>query len=387
MAKSSGNTGTPPFDNSRSHEDKPRTADPPGMETEPQMILRTKGTSASKKHANDVNEEKKTPAPEKPTTGAEAEGKPPASPKLAAAATQKKKTSASVKPTRKSTKTTASSKPAPKKPAVKKPAVKQLPKKKDATKETRRTARLPPKRRDVLLPGPHEEVSSDSSATDTPSPALVTGADPPVVDASQAPRAQTSMTAPAASANFATTPPPKRSPSPDPSLRVDYQESEPDMDREAGEVEGPWSSPPLTDEQRVVHPGSPMSPKTVASVARACVLEEVLSRRVDPPPATPEPQVITNACVDDLPPPSCCGPKLDRTCATVPARLPRRRWAPSANTKHLPLACANNYSRCDIGLGKSTVLIFARVGCLAQARRSATSARSCSCRTAFWPVN
>ncbi|GMF28385.1 unnamed protein product [Phytophthora fragariaefolia] len=236
--------------------------------------------------------EEKPPAPSDP-------GKPPASPKLAAAAAQKKKPSASTKPTRKTTKTTASSKPAPKKPAVKKPAAKQLPKKKDATKETRRTARLPPKRMDVMLPGPHEEVSSDSSDTDTPNPALVSGADPPVVDALQAPRAQTSTTAPAASANFATTPPPKRSPSPDPSLRVDYEESEPDMDREAGEVEGSWSSPPLTDEQRVLHPGSPMSPKTVAAVARARVLEEALSRRDDPPPATPEPQVITNAGVDE----------------------------------------------------------------------------------------
>ncbi|GMF58022.1 unnamed protein product [Phytophthora fragariaefolia] len=203
-----------------------------------------KGTSASKKHANDADEAKKTPAPEKPTTGAEAVRKPPTSKKLAAAAA-KTKTSASSKPTWKTTKTTASSKPAPKKPAVKKP----LPKKEDATKENRKTARLPPKRTDVLLPGPHEEVRSDSSDTDTPNPGLVTGVDPPVVDVPQAPRDRTSTMAHAASANFATTPPQRRSPSPDPSLRVDYEESEPDMDREAGEVERPWSSPPLADEQ------------------------------------------------------------------------------------------------------------------------------------------
>ncbi|GMF51218.1 unnamed protein product [Phytophthora fragariaefolia] len=91
---------------------KPRTAGPPGVPPETQMILRAapdalgaagpaehdadaptpseteekppapaskkhsgdpeemRGTSASKKHANDVNEKKKTPAPEKPTTGA-----------------------------------------------------------------------------------------------------------------------------------------------------------------------------------------------------------------------------------------------------------------------------------------------------------------------------
>ncbi|GMF49818.1 unnamed protein product [Phytophthora fragariaefolia] len=144
------------------------------------------------------------------------------------------------------------------------------------------------KRTDVLLPGPHEEVSSDSSDTDTLNPALVTGADPPVGDASQAPRAETSRSGPAASANSAITPPPKRSPSPDPSLRVDYEESESDMDREAGEVEGSGSSPPLTDEQRVLHLGSPMAPKTVAAIARARVLEEALSHRDDPPPATPE---------------------------------------------------------------------------------------------------
>ncbi|GMF55580.1 unnamed protein product [Phytophthora fragariaefolia] len=271
IGKSRRNTDTPPFDNSRSHEHKPR---------------------------NTGSEEKKTPATEKPTTGAKAEGNPPASPKLTAAAAQKKKTYASTKLTRKTTKTTASSKPAPKKPAVKKPTAKQLPKK-DATKESRRTSRLPPKRTDVLLPGPQEEVTSDSFDTDTTNSALVTGAGPPIGDASQAPRAQTSPTGPAASANSATTPLPKRSPSPDPSLRMDYEESESDLDREAGEVEGSGRSPPLTDEQRVLHPGRPMSPKIVAAIARARVLEEALCRRDDPPPATPESQVITKAGVNE----------------------------------------------------------------------------------------
>ncbi|GMF58266.1 unnamed protein product [Phytophthora fragariaefolia] len=350
MGKSSG----APFDNSRSHEHKPHLAGPPGMTKETQMILRaapdalgaagpaehdadapslnetedkpsapasqkhsgdpeaTEETPASKKHANDMSEEKKTTATEKPSVGAEMEKSPPASPKLTPAASKKKKTSASKKPTRKTKTTTASPKAAPKKPAVKKPAAKQ-PSKKDAPKEDRRTSRLPPKRTDVLLPGPYEGVASDSSDTDTPNPALVTGDGSPVGDVSQAPRAQASPTGPATSATSATTPPPKRSPSPDPSLRVDNEESEPDMDREAGDVEESGSSPPLTDEQRVLHPGSPMSPKTVAAIARVRALEEALSRRDDPPPATPAPQVINNAGVDEGPLPSCCGPKIAST--------------------------------------------------------------------------
>ncbi|GMF23835.1 unnamed protein product [Phytophthora fragariaefolia] len=330
MVKSSGITGTAQFDNSRSHEHKPRITGPPGMTTETQMILRTAPdalgaagpaehdadapslseteakppTPASKKHS-----EKKTPAPEKPTIGAEAEGKPPASPKLTTPAAQKKKkTSASKKHTRKTTKTIPSPKPVPKKPTVKKPTAKQLPKK-NAPKEARRTLRLPPKPTDVLLPGPHEEMTSDSSDTDTLNPALVIGADSPAGDASQAPRAQASPAGHAASATSATTPPPKRSPSPDPSLRLDYEESEPDMDREGREVEESGSSPPLTDEQRVLPPGSPMSPKTVAAITHARALEEALSRRDDPPPATSEPQVIINAGIDEGVPPKLLQPE------------------------------------------------------------------------------
>ncbi|KAE9332565.1 hypothetical protein PF008_g14892 [Phytophthora fragariae] len=80
------------------------------------------------------------------------------------------------------------------------------------------------------------------------------------------------------------------------------------MDHEAGEVEDPWSSPQLTDEQRVLHPGSPMTPKTAAA-ARAKALEAPLSRRDDPPPAAPEPQVITNAGVDEGVPPDLLQPE------------------------------------------------------------------------------
>ncbi|GMG15523.1 unnamed protein product [Phytophthora fragariaefolia] len=348
MGKSSGNTGTAPFDNSRSHEHKPRIAGPPGMAMETQMILRaapdalgaagpaepdadapslseteekppapaskklsddpeaTEGTSASKKHANDMSEEKKTPATEKPTIGAKTEKNPPAPPKLTTAAAQKKKTSASKKPTRKTTKTTASSKPAPKKTA---------------------------------------EMTSASSDTDTPNPALVTGADSPVGDASQAPRAQASPAGPAASATSATTPPPKRIPSPDPSLRVAYEESEPDMDREAGEVEESGSSPPLTDDQRVLHLGSPMSPKTVAAIARTRALEEALSRPDDPPPAIPEPRAITNAGVVEGVPPELLRPEnrqhlsdRSRQTASQPIGAKRERETPAPRTREQLLA-------------------------------------------------
>ncbi|GMG18610.1 unnamed protein product [Phytophthora fragariaefolia] len=117
----------------------------------------TEDTPASKKHAHDMSEGKKKEkaATEKPSIGEKTEKSPPASPKQTPAASKKKKTSASKKLTRKTKKTTASPKPAPKRPAVKKPAATQ-PSKKDAPKEDRRTSLLPPKRTDVLLPGPYE---------------------------------------------------------------------------------------------------------------------------------------------------------------------------------------------------------------------------------------
>ncbi|KAE8907618.1 hypothetical protein PF010_g14496 [Phytophthora fragariae] len=122
-----------------------------------------KDALTSKKQAKDSPEAKKTPASEKPASGTEAGRPSPASKKRSAAvATKKKKTSASLKPTQKTKKAAASSKPAPKKAALKKPAAKQLPKKKGPAKESLKTPKLPPKRTDVLLPGPHEEVSSES---------------------------------------------------------------------------------------------------------------------------------------------------------------------------------------------------------------------------------
>ncbi|KAE8984344.1 hypothetical protein PR001_g23203 [Phytophthora rubi] len=183
------------------------------------------------------------------------------------------------------------------------PAAKQLPKKKGSAKEDPKTSKLPLKHTDVLRPGPHEEMTSDSSDTDTPNPGYVSGAGSPAADALQAPRARAPAKTHAASA----TPLQERSPSPDPSLQVDYDESESDKDHEVGEVEG--SPPRITDAQRVIHPGSPMSPKTVVAVERARALEASMSRRDDPPPAVQEPQVITNAGVDEGVPPELLQPE------------------------------------------------------------------------------
>ncbi|GMG15183.1 unnamed protein product [Phytophthora fragariaefolia] len=326
---SSGNTGTDPFDNSRSHEHKLRAAGTPVMTTETQMILRAApdalGAAGPAEHdanaptpseaeekppapASKKHSAKKTPASEKPTTGAEAERKPPGSKKLAVAAA-KKNTSASVKPTRKTTKTTASSKLAPKKPAVKKPAAKQLPKTEDATKGHRKTTVLPPKRMDVLLPGPHEEVSSGSSDTDTPNPGLITGVDPPVVDASTArelERPRRLVRLPQA---------PRPLPFRGEARRRTRLCGWTMKSRNPTRTARPARSRDLGRRHRspVLHPGSPMSPKTVGVVARARALEKNLSYRDDPPLATPEPQVITNAGIDEGSLPSCCSPKIGST--------------------------------------------------------------------------
>ncbi|KAE8999304.1 hypothetical protein PR001_g19093 [Phytophthora rubi] len=52
-----------------------------------------------------------------------------------------------------------------------------------------------------------------------------------------------------------------------------------------------------------------MSPKTVKAVARARALEASMFRRDDPPAAAPEPQVITNAGVDEGVPPELLQPE------------------------------------------------------------------------------
>ncbi|KAE8959108.1 hypothetical protein PF011_g30535 [Phytophthora fragariae] len=336
-----------------------------------------KATSASKKPANDLKEAKETQASEQHAKDAGEAKKPPASKKPKVAATKAKakvktKTPASPKPTRKAKKVTASSKPAPEKPVVTKPAAKQLPKTKGSSKKDQKTPMLPPTRSAVLLPSPHKDVSSDSSDTDIPNPGYVSGADSP------APRTRVST-------NDAPSSPPGRSPSPHPSLEVDYEESEPDMDHEDGEVE--WSPKRITDAQRVLHPGSPMSPKTVVAVERARLLEASLSRRDDPPAAVSEPQVITNAGVDEGVPPELLQPENRQHLADRTRQEPLRRWAPSGIARPTPLVPKTSYSPCDTGLGTSTVSTFVRVECLAQARRNATSVRSCSWWKPVSPVN
>ncbi|KAE9169815.1 hypothetical protein PF002_g30254 [Phytophthora fragariae] len=144
-------------------EEKPPAPDSKKHSGDPEVA---KAASASKKPANDTEETKETPASKKHAKDV-GDAKTPASkkPKFAAAKAKAKKTPASSKPTRKAKKVTASSKP-----VVKKPAAKQLPKTKGSSKEGQKTLKLPPKRSAVLLPGPHEDVSSDSSDTDIPNP-------------------------------------------------------------------------------------------------------------------------------------------------------------------------------------------------------------------------
>ncbi|KAE8902690.1 hypothetical protein PF001_g7343 [Phytophthora fragariae] len=288
----------PPAPASKKHSGDPEAAkDASASKKAADAAEKAMAPPASKKHAKDPDEAKKPSAPKKPT--------------VAATKTKAKKTPAPRKTTRKGKKVTAPSKPAPKKPAPKKPAVekpaaKQLPKTKGTTKESPKAPKLPPKRTDVLLPGPHEEVSSESDS-DIPNPGYVSGAESPVAGVPQAPGARAPTKDHAASATCTIASPEGRSPSPNPSLQVDYDESEPDVDHEAGEVER--SPPRTTDAQQVLHPGSPMSPKTAKAVACARALEASMSRRDDPPAAAKEPQVITNAGVDEGVPPELLQPE------------------------------------------------------------------------------
>ncbi|KAE9188609.1 hypothetical protein PF005_g19985 [Phytophthora fragariae] len=286
----------PPAPASKTHSGDPEVAKAASASKKPANDTEeAKETLVSTKHAKEAGGAKALPASKKPKV---ATTKAKAKPKAKA----KAKAPASPKSTRKTKKVTASSKPASKKPAVKKPAAKQLPTKKGSAKEDPKTPKLPPKRTDVRLPGPYEEVSSDSSDTDTPNPGYVSGSHSPVADASQALRAQ-------APAKEAVASPQGRSPSPHPSLEVDYESSgsEPDIAHEDGEVVA--STKQITDAQRVIHPGSPMSPKTVEAVERARLLEASMSRRDDPPAPVPEPQVITNAGVDEGVPPELLQPE------------------------------------------------------------------------------
>ncbi|GMF33977.1 unnamed protein product [Phytophthora fragariaefolia] len=179
------------------------------------------------------------------------------------------------------------------------------------------------KHKEVRLPGPYAKPAPSESDTDTPNPDLITGdedstagspapratkphegepsapttaLEPALVEDASIPRSDVPSDArkaedflnssdsqdPKSSAS-ATPParaPPERSPPPDdgPDLG-DYEGLEPDQDREQGEVPDPNSSPQLTEQQRVTHPGSPMTPKTAAAVARV----EAQARRLSVP--------------------------------------------------------------------------------------------------------
>ncbi|GMF40026.1 unnamed protein product [Phytophthora fragariaefolia] len=204
------------------------------------------------------------------------------------------------------------------------------------------------KRKEVRLPGTYVEPAPSESDTDTPNPDLITGDEDsaagspapratkphegtpasapatalvpvPVEDASiprsevssdarkaedflnssdsQDPKSSASVTSPAKTPQELP-PPPEDGPDP-----VDYEESEPDQDREQGEVPDPNSSPQLTEQRRVTHPGSPMTPKTVAAVARVEAQARRQSPRDTASAVEPEQQIITNAGVDEGVPP------------------------------------------------------------------------------------
>ncbi|KAE8962381.1 hypothetical protein PR002_g29613 [Phytophthora rubi] len=89
-----------------------------------------------------------------------------------------------------------------------------------------------------------------------------------------------------------------------------------------------------------------MSPKTVVAVERARLLEESLSRRDDPPAVVSEPQVITNAGVDEGVPPELLQPEnrqhlADRThqeaSQAVGAKRDRETHAPRTQEQLLAL--------------------------------------------------
>ncbi|GMF45664.1 unnamed protein product [Phytophthora fragariaefolia] len=215
-----------------------------------------------------------------------------------------------------------------------------------SAKPTRRTRAS--KRKEVRLPGPYVEPAPSESDTDTPNPDLTTGDEDSTAN-STAPRSTKPSEGELASANTtaleptpveeapipspdvssnarkaeaflnssdtqdpkssasATPPaqaPQERSPPPeDGPYPVDYEESEPDQDREQGEVPDPNSSPQLSEQQRVTHPGSPMTPMTAAAGARVEAQAQSESHRDTAPSDMPEQQIITNAGIDEGVPP------------------------------------------------------------------------------------
>ncbi|KAE9197702.1 hypothetical protein PF005_g16410 [Phytophthora fragariae] len=242
-------------------------ADPPT----PSDMVEKLQAPASKKHSGDPEVAKAASASKKPTNDMKEAKETQASDKRAKDAGEAKKVTASSKP-----------------------AAKQLPKTKGYSKEGQKTLKLRPSALLCCCPPLTRTLAATRPTRTSRTPGI---------------------------------------PSPHPSLELDYEESEPDVDNEVGEVE--WSPKQITDAQRVLYPGSPMSPKTVVAVERARLLEASMSRRDDPPAAVhhdlaverarlleasmsrrddppaavSEPQVITNAGVDEGVPPEVLQPE------------------------------------------------------------------------------
>uniref|UniRef100_H3GP10 Uncharacterized protein n=1 Tax=Phytophthora ramorum TaxID=164328 RepID=H3GP10_PHYRM len=90
----------------------------------------------------------------------------------------------------------------------------------------------------------------------------------------------------------------KRSPPEDVSNEVDYDESDSEKGLEQGEVNDPNASPKLMEQQRALHPGSPMTPRSKAAVERNAERAKAEpARRITS--TEREPQVITNVCSED----------------------------------------------------------------------------------------
>ncbi|GMG16294.1 unnamed protein product [Phytophthora fragariaefolia] len=250
------------------------------------------------------------------------------------------------------------------------------------------------KRKEVRLPGLYVEPAPSESDTDTPIPDLITG-DEDSAAGSPAPRATKPSKGESASANTTASEPtlveeaavpspdgasdarqaedflnacdshdPKSSASatspakapqklssppadgPDP---VDYEESDPDQDREQGEVPDPNSSPQPTEQQRATHPGSPMTPKTVAAVARVEAQSRRQSPRYTASTVEPEQQIITNAGVDEGVPPEQLQPDNRRHSVSVPTKRLRKPPALSVTARRQPRGPASSCSHCDTG--------------------------------------
>ncbi|GMF54739.1 unnamed protein product [Phytophthora fragariaefolia] len=152
--------------------------------------------------------------------------------------------------------------------------------------------------------------------------------------------------------------PPVPEDGPDP---VDFEASEPDQDREQGEVPDPNSSPQLTEQQRVTHPGSLMTPKTTAAIAGVEAQARHESPRDTATADEPEQQIITNAGIDEGVPPEqlqpdnrrhlseraqqeasqAIGTKRERQASTPRTReqlLALRYWTLSEYREHLRLS-------------------------------------------------